>query len=290
MAIRGIARRFERELQCHRNVANAYVTHNVIMRQAVNQALSRDKRRSLMQWLTRHGPFWEDIREHRGDDWLEYGGEIVTDSAVGEAAYCLLHGIDRALVSVNPSSWLISPLTVDWRETGPVRSVDVPNYWDADDLEQALADAPVPLQSWEDLETTAQRRYPDLTFSTDSFEPLHGHPFGKGPAERLLLRLAVLNDLRNCFDERGNRTPRGDWLDREYFTGRKAWFSDSSPSEKVKFKTDLTFPHPTNAGESLFCTWHGKVKTPQLRIHFSWPIRVNEPLYVVHVGPKITKR
>jgi hypothetical protein len=42
--------------------------------------------------------------------------------------------------------------------------------------------------------------------------------------------------------------------------------------------------------EKIFCTWHGKVKTPQYRIHFSWPISAVAPLYVVYIGPKITKR
>ena len=35
---------------------------------------------------------------------------------------------------------------------------------------------------------------------------------------------------------------------------------------------------------------HGKVKTPQIRIHFSWPITASTPLYVVYVGYKITKK
>ena len=42
--------------------------------------------------------------------------------------------------------------------------------------------------------------------------------------------------------------------------------------------------------KTLFCPWHGKVQTPQLRVHFSYPIRANEPLYIVYVGPKLTKR
>ena len=104
------------------------------------------------------------------------------------------------------------------------------------------------------------------------------------------MRLIVLHELKNCFDEDGERTPAGHSLYQKHFTGDKAWFSDSSVTEKRNFRTELTFPNPSLPGESLFCTWHGKVKTPQLRIHFSWPIRATEPLYVVYVGPKLTKR
>ena len=74
----------------------------------------------------------------------------------------------------------------------------------------------------------------------------------------------------------------------DHFHGEKSWFSDSSDSEKRKFKQDLTFPHPERAQENLFCTWHGKVKTPQYRVHFSWSFGT-DPVYVTYVGPKITK-
>ena len=140
------------------------------------------------------------------------------------------------------------------------------------------------------MKTTARTRYPDLTFSPNSFEPLHGHPFYQGAAERVLLRLSVLNEIRNCFDESGTRTSEGHRLYQKHFTGDKAWFSDSSATEKNDFRNELTFPNPSIRGDSLFCPWHGKVKSPQLRIHFSWPVRDVEPLYIVYVGPKLTKR
>lgn len=289
MSIRQIARRFGRELQCHRNVVNVNIAPDTAMPAAVGR-LNIESRRALMQWLTHYGPFWEDARQHGDDDWLEYNGKIVTDTAVGEAAYCLFYAIDRALVSMNPSSWLLSHLTVDWYENGYVRSVDVPNYWDADQLTEALASSPAPLETWEDLAVVARSRYPDLTFSADSFEPLRGHPFGRGTANRLLSRLATLHELKSRFDNRGARTPEGHSIYEKHFTGDKAWFSDSSDSEKSAFRNSLMFPHPAKPGEFLFCTWHGKVRTPQLRIHFSWPIQAGEPLYVVYVGPKITKR
>ena len=292
MAIREIARRqYGRELQCHRNVAHARVTRDSSMPQA-SQSLSKAKRSALMQWLARSGPFWEDVdfRQHSSDDWLECKGEVVTDTAAGEAAYRLFHGIECGLVSMDPSSWVFSPLPVQWREGQSARSMDVPNYWDVEGLTAVLDAASVSLESWTDLETAARRRCPELTFSQDCFEPLRGHPFGVGAAQALLSRLTVLHDLKNSSDERGQRTPEGHETYRKHFTGKKAWFSDSSDTEKADFRQNLTFPHPVNASETLFCTWHGKVKTPQLRIHFSWPVHSVTPLYVVYVGPKITKR
>ena len=291
MTIRETARRFRRDLQCHRNVANAQVTPDLNMREAAPRALDRNKLRAFMGWLDRHGPFWDDVRQHSADDdLLECRSEMVTDTAVGEAAYCLIHGIDRGLVSLMPSSWLVSPLSVNWHNNGHVRSVEVLNYWDPDELEAALESASVPPGSWKELGTVARSRCPDLTFADDSFDPLEGHPFGKGAAQQILSRFNVLQELKNRFDEHGRRTPEGHTLYRTHFTGDNAWFSDSSDREKSEFREDLTFSDPTRVEESLFCTWHGKVRRLQLRIHFSWPIRANEPLCIVYIGPKITKR
>ena len=289
MSIRQMARRYDRELQCHRNVSNRPVKGTQILPQCIG-SLDKDSQRVLMQWLTRHGPFWEDFQQHAADDWLEYEGCIVTDTAVGEAAYCVAHGVERALVSIDPSSWLTSPLPVDWRYNSSVKRINVSNYWSVNELEKFLANAPSSLLSWEDLATTARNRYPELIFAPDCFEPLKGHPFNKGSADRMLLRIGVLNSMKNSFDQQGKRTSEGHTLYQKYFTGEKAWFSDSSDREKDRFAKELTFPHPADPDKTIFATWHGKVKTPQLRIHFSWPIRADKPLYIVYAGPKITKR
>ena len=111
MRTRAVARRYGRELNCHHGLSSAQVTADRTMQQVV-YALSREERRALMQWLTQHGPFWDDVRVHGSDDWLEWNGSIVTDKALGEAALCCLRGLDRRLVSVTPSSWEFSPVAV----------------------------------------------------------------------------------------------------------------------------------------------------------------------------------
>jgi len=290
MIMRHLARRFGRELQCHRNVVNSKVTHVHSMLQAM-QVFDRNQQHPFLQWLTRLGPFWEDLREHSPDDYLECRGKVVTDTAVGEAAYCCLSGAHRGLLNLTPSSWVFSPVPVIWvLNTTDRRIVDVLNHWDIQDLEAALRLAPPPLTSWEQLETGAKQRFTNLFFPADCFKPLDGRPFVKGPAHSILARLDILDQFKTCFDEQGERTPEGHRLYREYFIGQKAWFSDSSDTEKREFRIELTSRHPESDKEKLFCSWHGKVKTPQLRIHFSWPVSAGEPLYVVYVGPKITRR
>ncbi len=289
MAVRQAAHRYGRELKCNRNVSDALISHDRRMPSFI-QFLRKDERRSLQLWLTRAGHFWEDFRQHSEDEWVEVRGELVTGTAVAEAAHAVLHGHQCALVSADPSNWLNSPIPVDWRSDGNGETTSVENYWTADALEGALQAVPMPFKSWVDVEKGVKRRYPGLRFAQNAFEPLSGHPFSVGAAKGIVTRLRILEEFKGSFGEDGRRTQAGNDIYQEYFTGSNAHFSDSSATEKNEFRSQLMFRHPTRSGESLFCTWHGKVKAQQLRIHFSWPVRAEEPLFIVYIGPKITKR
>ena len=266
------------------------VTPQVTMPSAV-KALPREEQRALMSWLTRGGPFWDDDREHDSGDWYECAGEVVTDTAVGEAAHCVLHGIDRGLVSLDPSDFASDPVSVKYVNEEEHRvPVDVRNYWEPAAVEACLDAAPRALSSWGALGELALARFEHLRFAPNAFEPLGTQPFKQGVAQRIMARLNVLNHLKQCFEENGARTNAGHALYQRHFTGGKAWFSDESAANQLDFAAELTFPNPDAPGETLFCSWHGKVKTPpQYRIHFSWPVTAASPLYVVYVGPKITK-
>jgi hypothetical protein len=290
MSIRQTIRATGRELYCNRDLGSAQVTAELKMQQAI-QGMPLEKRRPWMQWITQTGPYWADGREHGEGDWFECdNGEIVTDFSCGEAAFCRSCGLERELVSLDPSNWLRSPIKVLWRKEPAIAAIELVNHWTNASVETSLGSLPAVFDSWKTLEDCAHRSCPKLTFAKNAFEPLKGHPYVHGAAERLLIRLHMLNKMLGCFDSVGERTAEGHRLYTDHFTGDKAWFSDSSDSEKREFESELTFPHPTDSSKSILCTWHGKVKTPQLRIHFSSPIAKDTPLFVAYVGPKITKR
>ena len=290
MQMREVARRYGRELQCHRNTANEAAVRKRSVRAALG-GLERDARSALMQWLTKIGPFWDDERQHGEDDYLECRGEVVTDTGIGEAAFGAFRGFECAVVSARPSCWLASPLSVAWRKSEePAKTVEIGNFSEVEVLCAAVEDRPMPISSWAALEQAARRQCPDLIFSPAAFTPLSGIPFRQGVAKRLLSRLMTLQRVKGGFGSHGQWTAEAKEIYGRHFSGEKAWFSDSSESEKSEFRSDLTFAHPAKPGETLFCPWHGKVKTPPLRIHFSSPIKADTPLFVVYVGPKITKR
>ncbi|MCY4507251.1 MAG: hypothetical protein OXG35_09860 [Acidobacteria bacterium] len=292
MAMRSAARRFGRDVHCHRALLTASPIPGVVMQQAIGR-LAVDKQRAAMVWLTRSGPFWDDLRRHGPGDRLECGGRIVTNSAVGEAAFRALHGADCGLISFTPSDWDYSPVDVTWRredQGADNRSTALRNWRSAPALEAGLRDTAPPLRSWDDLRQAAAIRFESLTCTEDCFEPLSGVPFAKGAGDRFLVLLDILDRFARSFDRSGPRTAEGQRIYQDYFTGDNAPFSDSSDDEKRNFREALTFRHPNEPGGSLFCPWHGKVRHMTLRLHFSWPVRAGRPVYVVYAGPKLTKR
>ena len=294
MAMRVVARRFGRQVQCNRSFLNANPMPGISMQQAIGRFGVGNERRALMAWLTQTGPFWDDDpRRHGQDDWLECRSDIVTDTAVGEAAFRSLHSVDCGLVSLSPSNWNFTPVEVAWRREAAGlddRISALENWWSEATLEEALRERPSTVGSWEDLRRVSMSRFDRLIFSGDCFSPLVGVPFAKSAADRFLVLLDVLDRFAKGFGDGGARDAEGHRIYKDYFTGDRALFSDSSDFEKQKFGQELTFTHPDDRHNTLFCTWHGKVSHLTLRLHFSWPIEAGKPVYVVYAGPKVTKR
>ena len=294
MVIREVAKRYERELDCHSSFSITPVTSEMSLIQAVHKVPDKDWQRAVMQWLNRSGPFWDVEEKHEGDDYFECKGEVVTDTAIGEAAYRSLRGSRCDLVSAVPSEWNFSPIEVVWRrevEGLDDQTASLENWRDPDSLEESLKDSAPLLESWEDLQNVSTNRFETLTFVRDCFKPLEGLPFANSTANRCIELLDILDRFACAFDSTGKRSPEGHDIYQNFFTGERAWFSDSTSNEKNDFLAEMTFRHPDNPEKSLFCPWHGKVNYPHfpIRIHFSWPVLATEPLYVAYVGPKITR-
>lgn len=291
MRMRRVARRFRRELYCRRDwVWVRPVSGGVTLQESLRRLTNAEKG-AVMSWLMKGGPFWDDLRQHGPDDYFRCDDEVVTDSSVGEAAFRVLHGASAGLVSAAPSRWDHSPVRVVWEQDDSEanRTASVGNWRDTESLERALASAAMPFRSWVDLKAQAVARFERLTIPEVAFRPLRGVPFSSSSAERVMFLLEVLNRLAEEVGTTGGWTSAGDRIYGAHFVGHTAVFSDSSTKEKIAFEDDLHFPHPDRSGERIFCPWHGKERHLQLRLHFSWPIQRSEPVYVVYLGPKITK-
>ena len=278
MAMHRAARRFGRQIYCHRALLTARPIPGVSMQHAIGR-LGVEQRRDAMLWLTRAGPFWDDVRQHGADDYLAFRDDVVTDTAVGEAAFRTFHGTRCGLVSVSPSDWDFTPVEVIWRREAEGlndRRTSLENWRDAETLGSGLRDLAPSIQSWEELRKASTTRFDSLTFAVNSFAPLEGIPFSKSAADRYLFLFGILDRLARTYDAAGKRTAEGHRIYKDHFTGETALFSDSSDSEKARFHRELTFSHPDEPDNTLFCTWHGKIRHMTLRLHFSWPIKWQE--------------
>lgn len=287
MLMRRIADVFGRDVYVHQTDLNQPISSTSTVHDAIQEFL-QDQKMAFLGWLRKRGPFWDVGMVHSPDDWFEHQGTLVTGSAMAEAASRVWSGADCRLVSLTPSDWEFTPIKVDW--IGDFRhEVLVLNYWELSELESALRQAEPPLKSWSQLQEVVQRRFDRLAFTPDCFEDLKGRPFVASAADRICDRLAVLNQLMELQENSAQNT--SDWrrLYDDHFKGG-VHFSDSSDTEKHEFRKQLSFRLPGLSDQPVLCGFHGKVKNPPFRIHFTWPVPSGEQLYVVYVGWKITTR
>ncbi len=291
LALRTVIERSRHAVRCSRELINAPITADSTLREMLRN-MAPTLRLIATTWLANRGPFWDDEPLHTDDDWFEdQTGDIVTTTGLGEAAMGMLRNLPHAVLTVDPSNWLQTPLSIQHvTSEGQRQTLAIPNHWTLASLELCLKALRAALASWEDLVQWARDECPRLTLTQDVIRSLDGHPFVPGAAERFKELLKVLDTVQANVGEEDQLLPRGMELVQNHIVGAKAWFTDSSDDEKRVFKNELSFPDPEHSGRTLLCGWHGKVKIGQMRVHFTYPFRRDRPLYVVYIGPKLTKR
>ena len=295
--LRSVCQEYAAQCFCSRELlGDRKVLANMTLREVVIQYPRPDIRRLIMNWIDRQGPYWDTNREHDADDWYftihESEELLATDSALAECARRVLDQEDAALLSATPSDFTYTLIQTGIRDDDEViDKCELLNYWDDPPLRQYL-DNSTSLGTWRELRDHAVRRFANLVFSIDAFEPIMISPFSLALCKQIIRLLDILNRLSGEMDtETGALSSCGEILRKTFLEGKTALFSDSTDSEKTAFKSDLTFRCPVNDERQLF-PWHGKTRASgQYRVHFGWPkSNPADGLPVVYIGPKITKR
>ena len=280
-------------LYCSRLLYTRQVTANADLRQAVQATRDKNYIRLVLEWMAKYGPFWDDERQQNQDDYFEYQSHDVTDQGLGEAARRRFVGISANVFSFqgSPLQFVTSPLSVQQGlPEDPIETINIDNYWEIDHLIEAIQ-ASKTYCCWQEVYTEIRHRFAGLIFPDNVMDALFPVPFSEHLTKRIFELLHVLDNLVEESDESGALSQTGMGLHANHFVGEKAWFTDESANNKTKFKEQLTFHDPEDETKDIFCPWHGKIKTPQIRIHFQWtrPAGQNE-IKVVYIGPKITTR
>lgn len=277
-------------LFCSRTICYRSVSPNHNFQQAVLSSGDRYLRQLVLNWLTKAGPFWEDLRQTAADDYFECHAADVTDLGLGEAARRRLSGALATSISFPGAGFDYSPLPViQGLPEEPISTIELENQWKWEDVQRAVETAMPPITNWEQMLTEARRRFDYLDLVTGCDAPLKPEPFSHYVVERVFELLQVLNEYASCMAETGAPNKRTNELMAQHFSGEKSWFSDESTSNKRDFKEKLEFRDPAQPDSKVSCPWHGKIKTPQYRIHFEWPPIPRKKLRVFYIGPKITK-
>jgi hypothetical protein len=278
-------------LYCSRALHECKVTAIYDLKSAVRATGDKAYIGLVLEWAAKSGPFWDDNRQSEEDDYFEYKGLDVTNQGLGEAARRRLARLDANTFSFEGSGFESSPLCVQHGlPEEPIGFVDVINHWQIVQLRTSL-DSCRAINGWSDVQEEVTRRFGlQLIIAENAIDALMATPFSNYAASRIIILLGVLNKLVEETEENGEFSLAGRELYTTHFVGKKAWFTDESQGNKVNFEQDMTFSDPRDAAKKLFCAFHGKIKSPQIRIHFEWPRPEGQrEIKVVYIGPKITK-
>jgi len=281
---------------CSSQLTLKAVTNKVKFIQAIENISDKTLISSILNWLHKHGPFWEEQRQHLADDNFAYNNAVVTDTALAEAAWRVANQQNCYTVSFKPSNFGHSPLSVIWYQSEGNRSIDVQNFWDVATLTTFLKTSIKPPTTWEELIQQCIKDYPHLTFADDLLDPLDSEPFSEVISRKVSELLSILDKLNACMLKNDEESKKErDNIMADYFSDiKKPLFKGSSSTEKNKpiFRQRMTFKKPgSTTGETIECPFHGVITHRQYRIHFSWPKKQpTDPLYVVYIGHKLTKR
>jgi len=281
------------QLYCSRQLATRLVTHNLDVRSAILQQADKGLTAQVLAWLNKAGPFSDDGRDVDDLSKFTFAGHDVTDQGLGEAARRREREVDAQTFSFDGAtpSCSTTPLAVDQQPASEaLQTVLVPNFWDIATLEQAVQSALAPPRNWDDAVARLRADFDKVIIAEWVEDVLRPHPFNMNVYNRSRELLGVLQKFVESHTPDGLRTTESQKIIALHFSGQKAWFSDSSETEKNDFKDKLTFRDPLRDDIKIFCAWHGKIKTPQYRIHFEWPLQQTDRVVkVVYIGPKLTK-
>ena len=279
-------------LLCSRCLHERPVTSSSSFREAVYRSSDRDFIIQAMSWVGNHGPFWDDEREPKQDDYFQYEDQDVTDQGLGEAARRILVGKPSAAYSMVGGHYCftLTPLLIQHGLTeAPLGNIEVPNTYKLQELRHE-AESVVSPRNWDEFLAYSRQSFTQLMILDIVDAPLSRRPFSEGIAERVTGLLEILDSLVSSRDQKGTYTGETNELIRKHFQGATAKFSDESETNKNKFTSKLTF-RDKDTGQDLFCSWHGKIAIQDFRIHFNWPLTPKDTkLKVVYIGPKITKK
>lgn len=278
------------------NTVNRKINYDLTVREAVYRDRNIERRKLVLYWLTSTGPFHENERIFEEDDYFEFENIDVTDSGLGEAARRTKLGLSVKTFSFQRGqlNFSRSPLTVNHGlKEDRLGNYAVDNIWTISSLQSEVKLIRPQPRSWQSLFASAREDYPCLLFSETIHESpaLISEPFDRTISQSANDLFSILNKYMEVANEHGHESLGAKEIISTYFSGTRALFSRESPTNKNRFRRQMTFIDPDNSSNLIFADWHGKISHRFFRLHFEWPIPAKQRIIkILYLGPKITKK
>jgi len=285
---------FRKGFFCARCFGNIRLLSGAKFHQEIGQYKDTNTKMLVLNWVNKTGPFWDDSREDNDDDYFEFNDVDVTDYGLGECARLLISGKPAESISslrTDHNIFTETPLQVQHGLTEDILgNIGVKNVWSIDQLIASIERATPRPNNWNEALNFLDERFDKLYLSPDIRCQLASQPYSTCVVDRLDSLFHVLQSYIESRGDDGRHTALSNEILCKHFKGDKAWFSDESASNRADFSSELTFKDPFDPTKNIFASFHGKIKTPQYRVHFPWPITAEDTqIKILYIGPKITK-
>lgn len=227
-------------------IGHSFLTRRLKFGESVGSALSllsTDERRRVRVWVDKEGPFWDRPQQHDANEYFECLDEVVTESALAEAAHHVFAGEDTVVVSLAGSLFTQDPLTISWKQ-GPHGDIDicVQNAITQEHVTQLAAAALPSLENYKSLLSWVRKNCRHLAIRTDDLLEQMGSTFIPAVAERGRELFQILNSIAEAVILKDSEKLKA--LCQTWLTSAR--FSDSSATEKNtdEFSLRMRFKHP----------------------------------------------
>lgn len=275
---------------CPRGISEKIVCNGKTLRQTVLDYNSRDFTNKVLDWLDKAGPFLEHDDEDYGKILCEFNGELIEDCVIENVASKIYRNEEAKTYSFDKGNpdFSYTPLVINYTDNVSSDVLYIDNIWSEDQI-STIANTWVRRPgSWPELIDYLKNTFKNLIFHDDIIGCISRHPFSVVISDRVIALMDILNKYVESHDESKRRTCITNELIRNFFSGDKAPFTDESSTNINDFRKEMTF---NINGEPELCSWHGKIKHQEFRIHFQYPFSAKtDKLVVVYIGPKITKK
>ncbi|ELB2790484.1 hypothetical protein O4H51_05175 [Aeromonas hydrophila] len=141
------------------------------------------------------------------------------------------------------------------------------------------------ISSWTDTLNYCKEFCSAVFLCEKCMEPMYKYPFNKAVSNNIIRLIEILNEIE-CNTTNNTLTEYGNRIYQENFNQQNSNFS----SEKGTFNFDVTLSNGEKATDNY--PYHGKIESEHdpIRIHFTWPRKDDQPINILYIGTKLTKK